>query len=61
MVIYWEVGSSGPGSKGFSISIDDPLRGGSWNNAGNAGLGALNLNNARSNANSNVGLRLALV
>jgi len=35
------------------------LRGGNWNNGGNAGLGALNLNNDRSNANSNIGLRLA--
>lgn len=33
--------------------------GGSWNNGSNAGLGALNLNNAASNANSNIGARLA--
>ena len=36
-----------------------PLRGGNWNNGSNAGLGALNLNNARSNANSNIGFRPA--
>lgn len=36
-----------------------PLRGGSWSNAGYAGLGALYLSNARSFAYSNVGLRLA--
>jgi len=33
--------------------------GGNWNNAGNAGVFALNLNNDRSNANSNIGFRLA--
>lgn len=37
-----------------------PLRGGNWNNGSSAGLGALNLNNARSNANSNIGFRPAL-
>lgn len=37
-----------------------PLRGGNWNNAANAGVGALNLNNARSNTNSNIGFRPAL-
>ncbi len=37
-----------------------PLRGGNWNNGSNAGLGALNLNNGRSNANSNIGFRPAL-
>jgi retron-type reverse transcriptase len=36
-----------------------PIRGGNWNNAGNAGLAALNLNNARTNANSNIGFRPA--
>jgi photosystem II stability/assembly factor-like uncharacterized protein len=36
-----------------------PLRGGSWNNAGAAGLGALHLGTARSNAISSVGFRLA--
>lgn len=34
-----------------------PLRGGNWNNGSNAGLFALNLNNPRSNANTNVGFR----
>jgi len=37
-----------------------PLRGGNWNNGSNAGLGMLNLNNGRSNANSNIGFRPAL-
>ncbi|WP_440056137.1 reverse transcriptase domain-containing protein [Pseudoalteromonas sp. T1lg65] len=37
-----------------------PLRGGNWNNGSNAGLGALNLSNGRSNANSNIGFRPAL-
>jgi RNA-directed DNA polymerase len=37
-----------------------PLRGGSWNNGSNAGLGALNANNPRSNSNSNIGFRPAL-
>lgn len=35
-----------------------PYRGGNWNNGGNAGLGALNLNNSRANANTNIGFRL---
>jgi hypothetical protein len=37
-----------------------PIRGGNWNNESNAGLGALNLNYERSNANSNLGFRPAL-
>lgn len=37
-----------------------PLRGGNWNNGANAGLGALNLNNERTYANSNIGFRPAL-
>lgn len=37
-----------------------PLRGGNWNNGSNAGLAALNLNNTRSNSNSNIGFRPAL-
>ena len=37
-----------------------PLRGGNYNNAAAAGLGALNLNNLRANVNSNVGFRPAL-
>lgn len=37
-----------------------PRRGGNWNNGSNAGLGALNLNNERSNRNSNNGFRPAL-
>ena len=39
---------------------DVPIRGGNWNNAANAGVFALNLNNARSNANTNIGARPAL-
>jgi retron-type reverse transcriptase len=38
----------------------EPIRGGNWNNGANAGLAALNLNNARSNSNSNIGFRPAL-
>lgn len=34
-----------------------PIVAGNWNNAANAGVGALNLNNVRSNSNNNVGLR----
>ena len=37
-----------------------PIRGGNWNNAANAGVFALNLNNARSNVNTNIGFRAAL-
>lgn len=37
-----------------------PIRGGNWNNGGNAGLAALNVNNARSNRNANIGCRPAL-
>lgn len=36
-----------------------PIAGGNWNNGANAGLFKLNLNNARSNANSNIGFRAA--
>ena len=38
-----------------------PLRGGNWNNGAHSGLGALNLNNAPSNRNSNIGFRPALI
>lgn len=37
-----------------------PIRGGNWNNTSNAGPAALNLNNARSNSNNNIGSRSAL-
>jgi hypothetical protein len=37
-----------------------PYRGGNYNNTSNAGLGYLNLNNARSNSNGNIGFRSAL-
>jgi hypothetical protein len=33
------------------------ISGGNWNNGGNAGLCALNLNNVRGNSNNNVGFR----
>jgi hypothetical protein len=38
-----------------------PIWGGNWNNASNAGLAYLNLNNRRSNVNNNIGLRPALL
>lgn len=38
-----------------------PYRGGNWNNGAIAGVFALNLNNPRSNANTNIGARPALV
>jgi hypothetical protein len=34
-----------------------PIAGGNWNNSSNAGVWALNLNNARGNSNDNVGFR----
>ncbi|MFZ4537171.1 hypothetical protein [Propionivibrio sp.] len=34
-----------------------PISGGNWNNASNAGLWMLNLNNVRGNTNNNVGCR----
>jgi hypothetical protein len=34
-----------------------PVSGGNWNNAGNAGVWALNLNNDRGNSNNNIGFR----
>jgi len=37
-----------------------PICGGNRNNGSNAGLAALNLNNVRSNTNSNIGFRPAL-
>ena len=36
-----------------------PYRGGNWNNGSQAGVFALNLNNARSNSNNNIGFRAA--
>lgn len=33
------------------------ISGGNWNNGGNAGVWALNLNNAAGNSNNNVGFR----
>ena len=37
-----------------------PIRGGSWNSGADAGVFALNLNNVRSNTNTNIGFRPAL-
>jgi len=37
-----------------------PIRGGNWNNGSNAGVFNLNLNNPRSNVNTNIGFRSAL-
>ena len=37
-----------------------PIAGGNWNNGANAGVFNLNLNNPRSNSNSNIGFRSAL-
>lgn len=34
-----------------------PISGGNWNNASNAGVWALNLNNNRTNSNNNTGFR----
>ena len=34
-----------------------PIRGGNWNNGLNAGVSAVNLNNPRSNSNTNIGAR----
>ena len=36
-----------------------PYRGGNWNNAANAGVFALNMNNERTNRNWNIGFRSA--
>lgn len=37
-----------------------PICGGNWNNAANAGVFNVNLNNVRSNSNDNIGFRSAL-
>ena len=38
-----------------------PICGGNWNNTANAGVFNVNLNNPRSNSNSNIGFRSALL
>lgn len=38
-----------------------PICGGNWNNGSNAGVFNVNLNNPRSNANSHIGFRSALL
>lgn len=40
--------------------LSEALRGGNWNNGSNAGVFAVNLNNDRTNTNSNIGFRPAL-
>lgn len=42
-------------------SLRAALRGGNWNNGVQAGVFALNVNNAPSNTNNNIGLRVAKV
>lgn len=37
------------------------MRGGNWNNTSNAGVFMLNLNNPRTNTNSNIGFRSAVL
>lgn len=37
-----------------------PIRGGNWDNGANAGVFALNLHNARSNSDNDIGFRAAL-
>ncbi|MDR2815765.1 MAG: hypothetical protein LBB62_03580 [Proteiniphilum sp.] len=47
--------------KGYGcLVVGVPIRGGNWNNGANAGVASLNLNNARSNVNNNIGCRAAL-
>ena len=41
------------------MNLTVPLRGGNWDNQANAGVFYLNLNNARSIENWNVGFRAA--
>lgn len=41
------------------MAIDSAIRGGNWNNGVQSGVFALNLNNAPSNSNNNIGFRLA--
>ena len=41
--------------------MSSKLRGGNWNNQANAGVFELNLNNARTNANGNIGFRAAFL
>ena len=41
----------------FSVDQRFPRRGGNYNNGSNAGLGYVNANNERGNANNNYGCR----
>lgn len=47
------------GNKPYSRDSAVPFRGSNFNNTSNGGVGALNLNNARSNSNNNIGFRSA--
>lgn len=42
---------------GYLVTPGIPRRGGNYNNTSNAGLGYVNCNNSRSNANTNYGVR----
>lgn len=57
------IAATGLGGDGFYVDVTGervPVRGGNWNNAAIAGAFALNANNARTNANANIGARPAL-
>jgi RNA-directed DNA polymerase len=41
------------------VALRGFIRGGNWNNGGNAGVLTLNLNNAPSNTNTNIGFRVS--
>ena len=55
-----EIGSMLGGYKKWLL-LRLPICGGSWNNTSNAGVFNVNLNNPRSNSNSNIGFRSALL
>lgn len=43
----------------LSATLRGFIRGGNWNNGSNAGVLTLNLNNAPSNSNTNIGFRVS--
>lgn len=53
------VGKFRPGETGAWLIMRAAIRGGNFNNEANAGVFALNLNNAPSNSNYNIGFRAA--
>lgn len=55
LYVVWGKGDE-PESVRFSRAA---IRGGNWNNGSNAGVFYLNLNNAASNTNTNIGFRAA--